>query len=82
MFSYPGPSQALPYPSGQHHVMPVPVSLQGTAPPTGNQPSSPSNKHISGTFYCINLKEESQATLLQVVPCPFILLKNNTSICL
>ncbi|XP_028411002.1 uncharacterized protein LOC114533631 [Dendronephthya gigantea] len=58
---YSGSNQPLPYPSGQHHVMPVPISLQGTAPPTHNQPSSPSNKHISaihGVLFQVNPKFE------------------------
>jgi hypothetical protein len=48
-FSYPGASQALPYSSPGHH-MPVPISMQGTAPTTQNQPPSPGNKQTSGTY--------------------------------
>ncbi|CAB3991048.1 Multivesicular body subunit 12B [Paramuricea clavata] len=57
---YPGASQALPYSSPGHH-MPVPVSLQGTAPTTQNQPSSPVNKQtsaIQGVLFQVNPKFE------------------------
>ena len=57
--SYPGGGQVNPYPTGGHH-MPVPVSLQGTAPQVPNEPSSPSRKHTSGLFAVILFDQKNQ----------------------